>query len=523
MKQALVRRLEKIETRLGSDVRRPGRLAILEQMDTLRRQALAPGDRVVVDWVETLRRDWWGRERVAAGLAEQESTYHPGRAMGPPIAHPRISVRSAQAAVISCDKRFRVLVAGRRFGKTEVALIELLRAVRGPDRVAWYVAPTYKQAKHIAWKRLKALVQPYRPLRIYETDLRIEFPWQSTIALRGADNYDSLRGEGLDFVVLDEYASMAPQAWTEVLRPSLSDRCGSALFIGTPKGLNHFYEQFQTAHHQEGWAAFQFTTEQGGNVSSAELASAAHELDERTYRQEFQASFENLGHGLVYYAFDRSRNVCPVQRQSEVALCWALDFNVNPMCSVIVQIEDYSTTEDRYYGRRAVTVRVLDEIVLPNSNTAEMCQAFLNRIHGRNNSSSPTTVRVYGDAAGSARSTAGRSDYQIIREFFRTEPGFKVSYHNKASNPHVRDRVNAVNGLLCNTQRDRRLLLDPRCKRLIRDFEQVVWKADAHDNLLPQLDKSNPELTHVSDALGYLVECEFGLQQNGGPRSTYVA
>ena len=87
----------------------------------------------------------------------------------------------------------------------------------------------------------------------------------------------------------------------------------------------------------------------------------------------------------------------------------------------------------------------------------------------------------------------------------------------------MRDRVNAVNGLLCNTQKDRRLLLDPRCKRLIRDFEQVVWKADAHDNLLPQLDKSNPELTHVSDALGYLVECEFGLRLNGGPRSTYVA
>jgi hypothetical protein len=225
----------------------------------------------------------------------------------------------------------------------------------------------------------------------------------------------------------------------------------------------------------------------------------------------------------VYYAFDRSRNVCPVQKQSQIALCWALDFNVNPMCSVIVQIEDHSTTEDRYCGRRAVTVRVLDEIVLLNSNTAEMCQAFLNRIQGWSNGSSPTTLRVYGDAAGSARSTAGRSDYEIIREFFRTASGFKVSYHNKASNPHVRDRVNAVNALLCNSQGDRRLLIDPRCKRLIRDFEHIIWKADAHENLLPQLDKTNPELTHASDALGYLVESEFGLRQNGGPRSTYVA
>jgi hypothetical protein len=177
----------------------------------------------------------------------------------------------------------------------------------------------------------------------------------------------------------------SPEAWTQVLRPSLSDRRGSALFIGTPKGLNHFYEQFQTAHNLEGWAAFQFTTEQGRNVTREELASAAHELDERTYRQEFQASFENLGHGLVYYAFDRIRNVCQLQQQSQIALCWALDFNVNPMCSVIVQVEDHSTTEDRYYGRRAVTVRVLDEIVLPDSNTAEMCQAFLNRIQSWTN------------------------------------------------------------------------------------------------------------------------------------------
>jgi hypothetical protein len=134
------------------------------------------------------------------------------------------------------------------------------------------------------------------------------------IALRGADNYDSLRGNGLDFVVLDEYASMPPEAWTEVLRPSLADKQGRALFIGTPRGLNHFYDLFQLAKGEDAdaWAAFQFTTAEGGNVPLEELELAAHELDERTYRQEFHASFENIGEGLVYYGFDRALNVRPV-------------------------------------------------------------------------------------------------------------------------------------------------------------------------------------------------------------------
>ena len=432
-------------------------------------------------------------------------------------------LRPPQWKVFRSDRRFRVLAAGRRFGKTYLALTELCQAAWGQQRLAWYVAPTYRQAKRIAWKPLKQITRSYWASKPNETDLSIDLISGGTIALRGADNYDSLRGEGLDFLVLDEYASMAPEAWTEVLRPALSDKLGHALFIGTPKGFNHFYELFQNAHWQPHWAAFRFTTEEGGNVSRDELRQAASELDERTYRQEFQASFENLTEGIVYYAFGRSENVRPLGFHASDQLCWSLDFNVNPMCSVIAQIEDRSTREDLLYDKHAVTVSVLDEIVLANSNTADMCHAFVSRVREWNRGLRPLALRIYGDAAGTARSTAGASDYQIIREFFRAETGFQVSYHIKSSNPLVRDRVNAVNALLCNTHQQRRLFVDPRCKRLIRDFEQVVWKADSNRNLLPQLDKANPQLTHVSDALGYLVEGEFGLRQSGGPRSTYVA
>jgi Terminase large subunit, T4likevirus-type, N-terminal len=156
-----------------------------------------------------------------------------------------VTLKHPQYKVFTCDSRFRILVAGRRFGKTYLALIELVRAAWVSGRLVWYIAPTNKQAKRIAWKRLKKLTCLYWAAKPNETDLSVELVGGGTIALRGADNYDSLRGDGLDFVVLDEYASMSPDVWTEVVRPSLSDRNGGALFTGTPHGFNHFYDLYQ--------------------------------------------------------------------------------------------------------------------------------------------------------------------------------------------------------------------------------------------------------------------------------------
>src|ERR1700726_4287625 len=220
-----------------------------------------------------------------------------------------VRLKPPQSTVFACDQRFRVLVAGRRFGKTYLALAELVQAAAVPGHLAWYVAPTYKQAKRIAWKPLKEMTRPYWAAKPNETDLRIELTCGGTICLRGADNYDSLRGDGLDFLVLDEYASIAPAAWSEVLRPALADQQGRALFIGTPQGHNHFHELVERAATLPDWKTFQYTTAQGGNVTVQELESAAQELDDRTYRQEFEASFENMGVGRAYFAFDSAHNV----------------------------------------------------------------------------------------------------------------------------------------------------------------------------------------------------------------------
>lgn len=416
-----------------------------------------------------------------------------------------IKLRRLQGRVFHSDRRFRVLVAGRRFGKTYLAITELCRAAWGKGKVAWYVAPTYRQAKRIAWKPLKEITRPFWAGKPNESDLTIQLTTGGTISLRGADNYDSLRGEGLDFVTLDEYASMHPEAWVEVLRPALADRRGKALFIGTPNGLNHFYDLFQEARSKPEWAAFQFTTEQGGNVASEELESAASQLDERIYRQEFQASFENLGAGIVYYAFDPNLNVQPVSYNPKEPLFWVIDFNVNPMCSVIGQT----------VGGR---VQVLEELVLPASNTWRLCEEFVRRIEPWVRTfGGPVHVDVYGDATGNSRhSSADQSDWQIVeRELGRVGGFVRSRFQLPKQNPSVKMRVNAVNAMLCNQRQERKLLVHAGCKQLIKDFERVTWAMDGNGNLLGDIDKSDPMRTHVSDALGYKLAYESDLVQKG--------
>jgi len=321
-----------------------------------------------------------------------------------------ITLKPAQSRVFVCDSRFRVLAAGRRFGKTYLACTELCRAAFGSGRVAWFVAPNIPQAKRIAWDLLKEITRPFWASIPSETELRIDLITGGTIALHGAENLDSLRGVGLDFVVLDEFASMDPRVWTDVLRPALSDRLGGALFIGTPQGHNHFYELFQAGREQEGWATFQYTTEQGDIVPVEELQAARRDLDERTYRTEYQASFESLGTGLVYYAFDRELNVRPCSRNPAAPLFWALDFNVNPMCSVLGQTING-------------VVRILDELILPHSYTIAAWEEFLARTQKWLTKGNRLNVSVYGDATGEQRHpSASSTDWQIVKAFFGRYP-----------------------------------------------------------------------------------------------------
>src|SRR5213593_2374038 len=192
--------------------------------------------------------------------------------------------------VLRSDRRFIVLVAGRRWGKTTLALwMLLLHALGAPRRLCYYIAPTQRQAKEIAWRALKTLVPPLMRRATRESELEIELLNGSRIKLHGPA---SLRGNSLDSVVLDEYSDMPPNFWEEVVWPMLADHQGRALFTGTPKGFNHFYQLYLDAQSRPESAAFRFKTEQGGHILPSELALLRSGMDPRRFAQEMEAQFE---------------------------------------------------------------------------------------------------------------------------------------------------------------------------------------------------------------------------------------
>ena len=212
-----------------------------------------------------------------------------------------IELRHAQSQIYFDRTRFRVLVAGRRFGKSYLACIELVRgAIERPGEVYFYCAPTYRMAKDIAWKVMKSLVPKEWIATKNESDLKIELTNGSQIELKGTENAMALRGRSLSGVVMDEAAFMDEGVWFEVIRPALADKQGWGLFISTPEGTaSWFYDLwcYVEDSNAQDWKRWSFTTIEGGNVPPEEVEAARSQLDPRTFRQEFEASFENLSGG----------------------------------------------------------------------------------------------------------------------------------------------------------------------------------------------------------------------------------
>lgn len=211
--------------------------------------------------------------------------------------------RPLQAEIHRRLKRFNVLVCHRRFGKTVLAVNELvdraLRQDRERPRYA-YLAPFYRQAKSLAWDYLKHYTRRIPGARAKETELAVALPNGARIQLFGADNPDSLRGPYWDGAVLDEFSQMLPRTWSEVLRPALADREGFALFIGTPKGRDHFCRLFEQAAAEPAWFAGLYPASATGILPEEELALARRQMSEEEYQQEFECSFQAAIAGAYY-------------------------------------------------------------------------------------------------------------------------------------------------------------------------------------------------------------------------------
>ena len=228
---------------------------------------------------------------------------------------PRAQQRQIHDAV--ARHRFVVVVAHRRMGKTVAALNQLIHAAlecEKPDPRFAYIAPTYGQAKRVAWDYLCHFTRPLEATHNI-SELRADF-YGRRIQLYGSDNPDSLRGQYFDGVILDEIGDQNPKIWNEIVRPALADRLGWALFLGTPKGANHFKDFRDRAENEPGWALLEFKASETGILPKEELDAAKKEMGDDKYAQEFECSFAAAVEGSYYAA---QLNALPPDRFKEFA------------------------------------------------------------------------------------------------------------------------------------------------------------------------------------------------------------
>jgi predicted phage terminase large subunit-like protein len=206
-----------------------------------------------------------------------------------------------QKEVWTDPAKYKIVVAGRRVGKTELAAWRLLinaltDGITAKDAARFYVAPTQQQARKVMWGKLHELGSSVIA-KSHINNLEITLINGQTISLQGADRPETMRGVKLADLVLDEYADMKPYVLEEILEPALADYDAPYLMIGTPMGRNHFYEEFVKAQlgNNPDYAAFQFTTYDNPHISREFLNKKRKTMSSYAFRQEFEASFDNMG------------------------------------------------------------------------------------------------------------------------------------------------------------------------------------------------------------------------------------
>jgi len=371
----------------------------------------------------------------------------------------RYKLSKPQSEIFASSSRFRVAACGRRFGKSYLSVFELLQAATIPKSQCWYVTSSYRAAKQIIWELLKEILLPTGFVsKVNESELLMRLNNGSRIQLKGTDNSDSLRGVGLDFLVIDEAAFVDERVWKEVLRPTLSDTGGSALFISSPSGRDWFYKLWLLGSDPEfpDWESWQFTTLEGGNVPQTEIDAARKDLDERTFSQEYEAKFTDY-FGVIYYAFDPDLSASNYTADMSKPFYLGIDMNIDPMSCVIAQ-------KNRSTIRSLEELHIVDEIVLYSSNTDELAQEIKNRY--------PIQMcTLFPDPAAIQRKTpaGGKTDLSILQS-----NGFRVRMHHR--HPLVRDRINSVNGMLKNSEGIRRLYVNRRCRHLRESLQRQTYK-----------------------------------------------
>jgi PBSX family phage terminase large subunit len=372
-------------------------------------------------------------------------------------------------SIIATDlHRFRVVNCGRRFGKTTLAVLEMIaKAVYGNNRQVCYIAPTYQQARDIAWQELKKLARPAIN-KVNESRLEIILNTTnggtSSIMLRGWESIETLRGQKFDFIVVDEIASMRNWDinWEEVIRPTLTDVKGDVLFISTPKGFNHFYDLFNKESKDTDYKSFHFTSYDNPHLPVEELNKAKTELTEDRFAQEYMADFRKT-EGLVYKEFDRSRHVVGTLPEHFDEVIAGIDFGfTNP--TAVIHIgrtgdDNYIATQEWYK-----TGRTEEQI----ADYVQSCN--FNRVYP--DSEAPSAIEVL--------NRRGIAVVEVVK--------------NKDS---IQNGINRVRQLL----KMGKLHVHSSCVNLITEFETYAYPAKKPDH--NEYENPIKENDHALDALRY--------------------
>lgn len=364
-----------------------------------------------------------------------------------------------------------------------------------PRQRLFFGAPTRDQAKRIAWNDLKDLTPKFLlKNRPSESDLRIELQNGSEIWVLGFDDPRRFEGAVWHGGILDEYADMDEAVWKESVEPALRDTGGWCWFTGVPAGRNHYYElSLRAREGRLGWGDYCWLSSDA--MDPAEVAEARQGLDERTYRQEYEGSFESYeGRAYVYFDTNVHRVIRPFDDKLPVCIC--LDFNLDPFLVEFAQ--------DRYPLPGGLGTYFFDEIRYPQADIWKVCDAIKRKLDARLDSRATSHRLIfYGDYTGSSRRdvSATHSSWEIVRNCFT---GYNTDFRLR-SNPRIVDRVNAFNSRLRSADGTVRVQFHPNCVELMKDLDQVDME------MLTTKKGQAGDRTHSSDAAGYFMNYEYSV------------